>query len=120
MTPHVAVFLLGLFGVPLALLAYGHRLRRRSPRGRSAFWGAVLGHCLALVLAVVLGMIPPESWTEEERFRGFVGFWSLLILPMGGAIAGTLAHRAPARATEPRVDVRPVAPSARSSRRAST
>lgn len=116
MTPHVAVFLLGLFGVPLALLAYGHRLRRRSPRGRSAFWGAVLGHCLALVLAVVLGMIPPETWTAEETFRGFVGFWSLVVFPVAVVVTGFLGHRAPAPAPEQRA----IAPTPRASHRVST
>lgn len=100
MTLHVAVFLLGLFGVPLALLAYGHRLRRRSARGRSVFWGAVLGHCLAIVLAVGLGMIPPESWTAEDRWRGFIGLWSLLVFPLAGAAVAYVRHRVPARATD--------------------
>ena len=105
MTLHVAVFLVGLFGVPLALLAYGHRLRRRNPRGRSAFWGAVLGHVVALVLAVVLGMIPPEAWASEETFRGFIGLWSFLVFPALGAVAGMLRHRAPARASDAAIAV---------------
>ena len=113
MTIHVAVFLIGLFGVPLALLMYGHRLRRRVPRARSAFWGAVLGHCLALVLAVGLGMIPPEAWTGEDRWRGFIGLWSLLVFPLVGAAVASVLHRAPARATD-------IAPAAtRPTRRAS-
>lgn len=113
MTLHVAVFLVGLFGVPLALLAYGHRLRRRNPRGRSAFWGAVLGHVVALVLAVVLGMIPPEAWTGEDRWRGFIGLWSLVVFPIVGLIAGMVTHRAPAKATEPRLAATASRPSTR-------
>lgn len=100
MTLHVAVFLVGLFGVPLALLAYGHRLRRRSPRGRSAFWGALLGHCFALVLVMVLGMIPPESWTADDTVRGFIGFWSLLVFPLVGAVISLAMHRQPARVAD--------------------
>lgn len=118
MTIHVAIFLIGLFGVPLALLAYGHRVRRRSPRGRSAFWGAVVGHCVALVLAVVLGMIPPEAWTAEETWRGFFGLWSLLVFPVVGAVFSLVRHREPARmaaASETTV----AAPRARPSRQAS-
>jgi hypothetical protein len=84
------VFLLGLFGVPLALLWLGHRLRRRSARARAVFWGAVIGHCVAATLAVVLGMIPPEAWTAEETARGFVGLWSLLLFPLAGAGAGAM------------------------------
>lgn len=85
MRPGIAVFVLGLYVVPLVLLAWGHRLRRLSPRSRRAFWGAIAGHCLAGVLAIGVGMIPPESWTAEETGRGFFGLWSLLALPVAGA-----------------------------------
>lgn len=115
MTIHVLIFLVGLFVVPTILLVYGHKIRRRSPRGRAAFWGAVTGHCSAAVLAVSLGMIPPETWTSEETWRGFVGLWSLLVLPLAGAVIGFALHREPARAT----DARPAAATPRSSRRAS-
>ena len=84
------VFILGLFGVPIALLAYGHRLRRRPERQRNAFWGAVIGHCVAGLLAVTLGMIPPESWTPEDMVRGFAGLWSLLLFPVVGAAIGAM------------------------------
>ena len=88
MTAGLLAFLVGLFVVPTLLLWYGHRLRRRGPRGRAAFWGAVLGHCVAGTLAVTLGMIPPEAWTADEHARGFVGLWSLLALPIAGAVIG--------------------------------
>jgi hypothetical protein len=88
MSIDIAVFLLGLFGVPVVLLIVGHRLRRRSPRARNAFVGAFIGHCVAGVLAVTLGMIPPESWTPDQTARGFAGLWSLLVLPVAGGIAG--------------------------------
>lgn len=81
-------FLLGLFGVPLALLVTAHKLRRRSERAQRAFWGAALGHCIAAVLAVTWGMIPPEAWVEGETARGFAGYWALLALPLIGAAAG--------------------------------
>ncbi|MEK7403220.1 MAG: hypothetical protein AABZ80_12765 [Gemmatimonadota bacterium] len=90
MSANIIAFLLGLFGVPIALLAVGHRLRRRAPRVRSAFMGAFIGHCVAGVLAVLLGMIPPEAWTPEETGRGFAGLWSLLVLPVVGAMGGSL------------------------------
>jgi hypothetical protein len=89
----MVVFLVGLFGVPIALLLGGHRLRRRSQRAHAMFWGAVIGHCIAGTLAVVWGMIPPEAWTSDEKVRGFVGLWSLLVFPVIGAlIAATLAR----------------------------
>ena len=89
----IMIFLIGLFGVPLALLRWGHGLRKHPPRYRRAFWGAVIGHCVAAILAVTLGMIPPETWTSEETVRGFFGLWSLLLLPVAGAITGALTYR---------------------------
>ena len=94
MTLGLAVFLAGLFGVPLALLALGHRIRRRRPRVRRAFMGAFAGHCVAGVVAVVWGMIPPEAWTPGETGRGFFGLWALLIFPVVGAAVGATSVRA--------------------------
>ena len=88
MSMGTVAFLLGLFGVPLALLVAAHKLRRRSDRAQRAFWGAAIGHCVAAVLAVVWGMIPPEAWVEGEIARGLAGFWALLALPLIGAAAG--------------------------------
>lgn len=96
------VFILGLFGVPMMLLALGHRLRRRSVRERSAFWGAVIGHCVAGTVAVVYGMIPPEAWTQDEVARGFAGLWSLLVLPLAGAVIGAAFARGDRSSTQRR------------------
>lgn len=93
MSTGIAVFLIGLFGVPLVLLVWGRKVRRMDPRRRRAFWGAIVGHCIAGVLAVSLGMIPPEAWTEQEMVRGFFGLWGLLLLPLAGGIAGALSTR---------------------------
>jgi hypothetical protein len=98
MTLGIVAFLLGLFGVPIALLVYGHKLRRRTDRGRAAFWGAVAGHCIAGTLAVTLGMIPPENWTSEDTLRGLAGLWAMLILPIIGAIVGAAMARTRERA----------------------
>lgn len=84
------VFIIGLYIVPLGLLAWGHKIRRLSPTSRGAFWGAVLGHCFAGTMAVILGMIPPENWTSEETLRGFFGLWAMLALPLVGAAGGAL------------------------------
>lgn len=89
----IMVFLLGLFAVPLVLLWWGHRLRRLDPLKRRAFWGAVAGHCIAGILAVTLGMIPPEAWTEGETMRGFFGLWAMLLFPVVGGLAGALTAR---------------------------
>ena len=90
MSIHILAFIIGLFLVPVALLMVAHKLRRRSPRVRAAFWGAVAGHILAMVLATVWGMIPPETLTPQETARGAVSLWSLLVLPVAGALVGWL------------------------------
>jgi hypothetical protein len=89
----LTVFLIGLFLVPIALLWWGHRLRRLDPRPRRAFWGAIIGHCVAGTLAVTFGMIPPEAWTAGDTMRGFFGLWALLLLPLLGGITGALTNR---------------------------
>jgi hypothetical protein len=93
LSAHFIVFILGLFGVPLALLAIGHRLRRRSPRIRAIFWGGIAGHCLAGILAVVWGMMPPDAWESTETARGFAGLWSLFVLPLAGALISVALSR---------------------------
>lgn len=84
------VFLIGIYIVPLVLLAWGHKVRKLSPGSRRAFWGAIIGHCVAGTLAVTLGMIPPENWTAEETVRGFFGFWALVLFPALGAVGAVL------------------------------
>jgi hypothetical protein len=83
------VFIVGLYLVPLVLLAWGHRVRRLNPRARRSFWGAVIGHCIAGTL-VMFGMMPPEEWTADQTVRGFIGLWALLVFPTVGAIGGLL------------------------------
>jgi hypothetical protein len=87
---NMLVLLTGLFLVPAALLWRGHRLRRQSLRARRAFWGAVTGHCVAATIAVIIAMIPPEAWTADEKLRGLLGIWSLLLLPGLGWALGSI------------------------------
>jgi amino acid permease len=94
MSAGTLVFIVGLYMVPLALLAWGHKIRKLSYRSRRAFWGAIIGHCVAGTLAVTWGMIPPENWTADEVMRGFFGLWAMLALPLIGAIGGALTARA--------------------------
>ena len=105
----LVVFVAGLFGVPVALLILGHRLRRRSPRARAMFKGAVIGHCVAGVLAVTWGMLPPEAWEPTESARGFAGLWSLLLFPVLGALAFAVRRRRHGRGES----ARPATPSSR-------
>jgi hypothetical protein len=89
-TPHQVILLLGLFGVPLALLITGHRLKRGSWRRQHAFWGGVAGHLIALVLATWASLVPPIGWQDHDVVRGALGVWSLVVLPIVGATIGAV------------------------------
>lgn len=90
MNLNLAAFLSGLFLVPIALLWLGHRFRRRSAPAQQAFWGGVVGYCIAGTVAVIGGMIPPEAWVPGETVRGFIGYWGMLIVPTFGAAVAAL------------------------------
>jgi len=94
-TPGLVAMLLGVFAVPVALLWTGHRLRRRSPRVRAAFWGALAGHVAAIVVGSAAAMTPPEEWAATDFWRGLLGFWSFLLLPAVGALVGAVVTRPP-------------------------
>jgi hypothetical protein len=97
MTAGVFVMLLGVFGVPAALLWAGHRMRRRSRAWHNAFWGAIVGHLTAIVIGLVAAMTPPQQWGTGDLWRGVFGFWSFLLFPAIGAMFGLLSARASAR-----------------------
>jgi hypothetical protein len=82
--------LAGVFLVPAVLLWVGHRLRRRPPRWRSAFWGGLIGHVLAIPVASAAAMLPPAEWASTDTVRGLLGFWLLLLAPVAGAVVGSL------------------------------
>ena len=84
---HVAL-LAGLFVVPALLLAVAHRLRRRSPRLRRIFWGALTGHSLAILVMLGVSMFPPILWEGGLRMRDVAVHWSLLL---GGVLGGLIA-----------------------------
>lgn len=88
MTIPLMALLAGLFGVPALLLIVGHRLRRRSARTQSVFWGALLAHIVAALAALLFSMIPPEGWHSDNFWRGAFTLWALLVLPLIGAGVG--------------------------------
>jgi hypothetical protein len=90
MTIGSLALLLGIFGVPVALLWAGHRLRRRSARWHAAFWGGVAGHLAALVIGSVAAVVPAEQWAPTDLWRGALGLWSFLVLPALGAAVGVM------------------------------
>lgn len=85
--------LVGLFVVPLILLGLGHRLRRRSPKQRRVFWGALVGYLVAALVAIWVGMVPAAEWSNSDTVRGLLGFWGLLIGPVIGAAAAIASKR---------------------------
>lgn len=93
MTAGLAAMLVGLFGVPAALLWLGHRLRRRPSAWQGAFWGALVGHLVALPLAVGAALWPPVAWAPTDVVRGALGLWTLALLPLLGGALGALARR---------------------------
>lgn len=91
-TLNQVALIVGLFGVPLVLLAAGHRLRRKSVRRQQAFWGALLGHLLACGAALFASLAPPIGWLGTDVLRGALGVWALVALPLIGAGIGSLTR----------------------------
>jgi hypothetical protein len=83
--------LAGLFLVPLLLLALGHRLRDRSPRQRAIFWGGVIGHSAAALVAIAAMHWPPVLWTTDTRAA--LVFFTMLAGGVLGAGVGALRGR---------------------------
>lgn len=93
MTLGTVALLLGIFVVPAVLLWAGHRMRRRSPAWHRVFWGAVMGHLVALVIGSVAGMMPAEQWAGSDTLRGAAGLWSFLVLPIVGVLLARVVPR---------------------------
>jgi hypothetical protein len=87
MTMHHAALLAGLFLVPLAALLLGHRLARRPARQRALFWGIVVGHTAAALVASVAALHLPVRWSDADLLRGLLGFWAM---PLGGVVGGAI------------------------------
>ena len=90
MSVHLLAMLAGLFLVPLAALALGHRLNRRPRRQRLVFWGIVAGHAAGMLLATLAALYLPVRWDDTDVGRGLLGFWGLLLGGALGAAVGWL------------------------------
>ena len=93
MTIHHLALLLGLFGIPVLALAIGFKFRKQGPRARAIFWGAIIGHTLATVLASVAAIWPPRVPGPEDDVRSAMILWLLLLGGIAGALIA-LARRA--------------------------
>ena len=101
--------LLGLFAVPVFLLWAGHHWRYRSAAVRGAFWGGLIAHTVAALLATVAGVYKPAEWAATDTWRGFLGLWSMLALfAVGAAVGAVIGVRTGDDSNRPtRVDRRP-------------
>jgi hypothetical protein len=93
MTIGTLAMLIGLFGVPVFLLWAGHRMRRRSPRVRAVFWGALAGYGVASIAALAVSIYPAAVWDATDTLRGLFGFWSFVIGSLVGAMVGLVVAR---------------------------
>lgn len=82
---------IGLLVVPAVLVWLGHRLRDRTPAQRGAFWGGVIGHTLALLVALLALHFPPVLWSGGVR--SLIAFWLMIIGAAAGALVGALRAR---------------------------
>ncbi len=82
----------GLFVVPVFLLWAGHQWRYKGARMRGAFWGGLIAHSVAALLATGAALYRPAEWDGGDLWRGFIGFWSMLVLFAIGAVAGAMIN----------------------------
>ena len=90
MTLSMLALLLGLFVVPAVALALGHRISKRPARQRGAFWGVVIGHTVAMLVATAAALYSPVRWSEVDVARGALGLWAMLVLGVVGGVIGYL------------------------------
>jgi hypothetical protein len=88
-----SAFTIGLYVAPLALLALGHGLRRRSARARAAFWGAVIGYGIGAIVTAVITVLPPYYWGGGSVLRELVVHWSLVVPTAVGLLLGGLTAK---------------------------
>ena len=64
---------------------------------RGAFWGGLIAHTIAALVATVAGLYHPAEWAESDTMRGFLGFWSMLVFFAVGAAIGAAMSSGEAR-----------------------
>lgn len=97
MTPlEGALLLLGIFGVPIGLLALSHRFRDLGRRPRGAFWGGLLGWMVGMFVWLAATIGPAVMWDPASaRLAGVV--LPLLGFPLLGVALGAVIGRTPRR-----------------------
>jgi len=94
-----SVLLLGLFGIPVLLMALGHRLRGKSGSHKRRFWGGVLGYLLGMTAAIGAMVLPPVSWDGGGSLRPFLVHWAMFLGGLSGIVTGPYWARIPRRRT---------------------
>jgi hypothetical protein len=85
---HQLGLLAGLIGMPVVLLALGHRLRYRTRTAKRLFFGGVIGHTAGLIISVVAMLSPAISWAGGGDVRTLLVHWSMLVgVALGWAAA---------------------------------
>ncbi len=97
MTPlEGGLLLLGIFGVPIGLLALSHRFRNLGRRSRGAFWGGLTGWTAGLFVWLVATLGPAVMWDPgSARLAGVV--LPLFVMPVIGTVVGSMIGRTPRR-----------------------
>lgn len=90
MTIHHLALLVGLFVAPAWFMLQGHRLRDRTRRGRSMFWGAVTGHTVATIVLMIVLLSPPSMW-QGSTAREYAVYWLLLAGTAAGVFIAAIA-----------------------------
>lgn len=88
-----AAFLLGVFLIPLAMLASCNRFKRLSAAQRRAVWGLIIGYGIAVTTVLAATLSPPVMWAADQPLRDFVVHWGLLLIPLLGVLVASLLPR---------------------------
>ena len=88
------ILLVGIFGIPAALLMTGQRFRRLKHRMRGAFWGGVISYALGVILWGVAAIAPAQMWAQES-IRIIVVVIVLALFGIGGLAVGALIGNKP-------------------------
>ncbi len=87
--PVAVVVLLGLVGVPVALLWTGRHFRGFTPRALSAWRGGLVGYLVSCTGVAGVLLAPPFTWPPSSTLVRLLLAAGLLVGPILGAAAGS-------------------------------
>lgn len=86
--PVAVLVLLGLVGVPVALLWTGQHFRGYPPKALGAWRGGLVGYLLSCTVVAVVLLVPPFTWPPSVPWVRLLLVGGLLVGPILGAAAG--------------------------------